>query len=53
MFNFILEMEKSLERDGKSAKRHRRRQHRYSFICFHGNDSAELPGPDRLLPAHR
>lgn len=40
MFNFILEMEKSLERDGKSAKqkRRRRRQHRYSFICFHGND---------------
>ena len=25
MFNFILEMEKILERDGKSAKRHRRR----------------------------
>ncbi len=38
MFNFILEMERILERDGKSAKRHRRRQHRYSFICFHGND---------------
>lgn len=40
MFNFILEMEKILERDGKSAKlkRHHRRQHRYSFICFHGND---------------
>lgn len=40
MFNFILEMEKSLERDGKSAKlkRHHRRQHRYSFICFHGHD---------------
>ncbi|MGM9910105.1 MAG: hypothetical protein ACI31N_00615 [Lacticaseibacillus absianus] len=40
MFNFILEMEKILERDGKSAKqkRHRRRQHMYSFICFHGND---------------
>ena len=52
MFNFILEMEKSLERDGKSTERHRRRQHRYSFICFHGNDSAERPGPDRLLPAH-
>lgn len=36
MFNFILEMEKILERDGKSAKLKRRR--RYSFICFHGND---------------
>ena len=55
MFNFILGMEKILERDGKDAKqkRRRRRQHRYSFICFHGNDSAEQPGPDRLLPAHR
>lgn len=40
MFNFILEMERILERDGKDAKlkRRRRRQHMYSFICFHGND---------------
>lgn len=44
MFNFILEMERILERDGKDAKlkrrrkRRRRRQHRYSFICFHDND---------------
>lgn len=40
MFNFILEMERILERGGKDSKlkRRRRRQHRYSFICFHDID---------------